>query len=533
MRQLYLLLAVAVGVFGTAQAGEWMIEMADSGNDVGKYSSLALDTLGYPHISYYYTTLSADALKYARWDGATWHIEFVDGGTTEYVGQYTSLALDSSGYPNISYFDMARRDLKYARWDGGSWQIEIVDSAGDVGFYTSLALDSSDYPHISYWQDYQRVLKYARWDGSSWQIETVDSEGNVGKYDSLALDSSDYPHISYYDVTNTDLKYARWDGSSWQIETVDSAGDVGLYTSLALDSSDYPHISYYGSGKLKYTRWDGSSWQIETVNSEGWAGEHTSLALDDSDYPHISFYDMGGKDLKYACWDGSSWHIVTVDTEGDEGKYTSLKLDDSGNPYISYYNREPMWCLKYAYWEGGPGVEDAELSANTCDEGVLVGWRIEGEEPAGVRVLRGDVEPVVISGNLPGGASRYLDRDVEPGESYVYWLEATTADGVVSRFGPTEAVTVSGETPELVLYAAYPNPSREVINFVFSLPADGRVALSVYDLSGRRIASLVNAELTAGRHEATWNCAEIPSGVYLYRLETGAGALTQRLVVSR
>ncbi|MCX7022195.1 MAG: T9SS type A sorting domain-containing protein, partial [bacterium] len=68
---------------------------------------------------------------------------------------------------------------------------------------------------------------------------------------------------------------------------------------------------------------------------------------------------------------------------------------------------------------------------------------------------------------------------------------------------------------------------------VYSLPADGRVVLSVYDLSGRRVATLVDSELTAGRHEATWNCGEVPSGVYLYRLETAAGSLTQRLVVSR
>jgi hypothetical protein len=103
----------------------------------------------------------------------------------------------------------------------------------------------------------------------------------------------------------------------------------------------------------------------------------------------------------------------------------------------------------------------------------------------------------------------------------------------VSRFGPTEAVRIPGETFDLVLHAAYPSPAREVVNFVYSLPNDCRVVLSVYDLSGRRVATPVDSELTAGRHEVSWSCANILPGVYLYRLETAAGSLTQRLVVSR
>ncbi len=79
--------------------------------------------------------------------------------------------------------------------------------------YTSLALNSSGYPHISYYREGEPkgFLKYAAWDGSNWNIETVDN----GRDSSLALDSSGYPHISYYnDVSGGSLKYAAWDGST-------------------------------------------------------------------------------------------------------------------------------------------------------------------------------------------------------------------------------------------------------------------------------------------------------------------------------
>ena len=80
----------------------------------------------------------------------------------------------------------------------GSWYKQTVDCNGQsVGLETSLALDSSDYPHISYYDQGNGNLKYAFWDCSHWNIQTVDSEGNVGRGSSIALDSSDYPHISY------------------------------------------------------------------------------------------------------------------------------------------------------------------------------------------------------------------------------------------------------------------------------------------------------------------------------------------------
>ncbi|OGD71503.1 MAG: hypothetical protein A2Y64_03425 [Candidatus Coatesbacteria bacterium RBG_13_66_14] len=255
---------------------------------------------------------------------------------------------------------------------------------------------------------------------------------------------------------------------------------------------------------------------------------------EDSPFPdHESYTLWWGSDLDFEDYNEvtditeSGYTIPSGIDDGDRIYWRVKSIDDLGR---EYWAKETDW---YFDVDLGGGVDVVDFGAGATDEGILVNWRCEGGEPAGVRVLRGDGEAEIISGNLPGDSSRYLDRDVEPGGSFRYWLEVVEGDGTVSRFGPTEAVTVPGETYALVLDAAYPSPSREVVNFAYSLPADGRVVLSVYDLSGRRVATLVDSELTTGRHEASWNCAEVPSGVYLYRLETTAGSLTRRLVVSR
>ena len=129
-----------------------------------------------------------------------------------------------------------------------------MDSDGWAGRYSSLVLDSSEQPHISYYA--RGYLMYASWDGLAWQVDTVDGDDHtgVGQWTSLALDASNRPCIAYHDFTNDDLKYAMWDGSTWQIEVVDDNGVVGEYASLSLDTAGTPHISYYDgtNGDLKY-----------------------------------------------------------------------------------------------------------------------------------------------------------------------------------------------------------------------------------------------------------------------------------------
>ena len=70
-------------------------------------------------------------------------------------------------------------------------------------------------------------------------------------------------------------------------------------------------------------------------------------------------------------------------------------------------------------------------------------------------------------------------------------------------------------------------------NLEFSLPSDGQVQLSVFDVSGRRLATVENAQLTAGTYQRSWNLGGVPSGMYFVRLQAGGVSLTKTVLKLR
>ena len=227
------------------------------------FPSIAIDSINRYHIAYSDYGTGKYNLYYISGEvtSNTWTREAVD--TVGDVGRWTSIAIDSNNLPHISYYDKTNLRLKYAYKNStGVWIKEVVDS-GNVGETTSIKLDKQNRPHIAYYDTGNLNLKYAYKSGGVWNKFTIDSAGSVGFYSSLALDSNDRPHISYRDATNLKLKYARyisaegWTATAgsglvnvpgsgwWDIGTVDSSlGAGGFYCSLALDAENRPHISY-------------------------------------------------------------------------------------------------------------------------------------------------------------------------------------------------------------------------------------------------------------------------------------------------
>ena len=79
----------------------------------------------------------------------------------------------------------------------------------------------------------------------------------------------------------------------------------------------------------------------------------------------------------------------------------------------------------------------------------------------------------------------------------------------------------------------YPNPFNPSTNISFSLPSKSVVSVNIYDITGRKVATLVNEELAAGNYVRHWNAANMPSGIYFYRMQAGTFRDTKKLMLLR
>lgn len=99
------------------------------------------------------------------------------------------------------------------------------------------------------------------------------------------------------------------------------------------------------------------------------------------------------------------------------------------------------------------------------------------------------------------------------------------ADEVAIEALPGEAPTA------FALHANYPNPFNPQTTIRFDVTAPAHVRLSIFDVLGRKVATLIDQPLPPGTHQAIFDARDLPSGAYFYRLEAAAYQETRRMVL--
>jgi hypothetical protein len=156
-------------------------------------------------------------------------------------------------------------------------------------------------------------------------------------------------------------------------------------------------------------------------------------------------------------------------------------------------------------------------------------WRLDRTAPA-VPATKGDnivdnVEQVDID-TAPAGIYRVT-------VAHKGTLGAPQDYGLVVR-GMHDAPTPvhPGTTPSFTLSAPYPSPVTGTATIDFNMGQPGRVKIAVYNVSGRRVALLLdNGSRGAGPGSVTFDASKLPSGVYFVKMETAAQTLSKKITV--
>ncbi len=182
------------------------------------------------------------------------------------------------------------------------------------------------------------------------------------------------------------------------------------------------------------------------------------------------------------------------------------------------------------------------IAASTVDAGVELEWEVAADEAiAGFKIHRENVvdgASMVIPSDgvlLPSSSKRYLDKEVQMGETYRYTLIAVKTNGseVLSQ-----QILVETRALLFALHQNYPNPFTSSTRIGFSLALEADVTLVIYDVAGRRIRTLVNRRMTAGNHIERWDGHNtvgqaVSSGIYFCRLTANKTVLTRKLIITR
>jgi hypothetical protein len=253
-------------------------------------------------------------------------------------------------------------------------------------------------------------------------------------------------------------------------------------------------------------------------------------------------------------WDG----LLFTDAEG------AIELEDLGtfpvgiylvvvdvlrdNHYSEPDNWDPWTCFLVEDYTSTEGI--LSFRAFATDAGIEITWEVSsGASYTGFNILRAESEsrldyvtPAVITNSGAGRRAKFywLDETVQPGVEYSYQIEVIYLSGRREIWPETLTVSALGRTPQSFAFQITgANPLRfgTTSGFTYDIPQPGAsVSISLYDITGRHVATLFEGLADPGRHADTFDGSmleQLGSGVYYLRMEAGAYRGVKRIVVAK
>jgi hypothetical protein len=182
------------------------------------------------------------------------------------------------------------------------------------------------------------------------------------------------------------------------------------------------------------------------------------------------------------------------------------------------------------------------FEAGTVQEGIELRWQFgnSGEVTSAVverlPAAPGTWQPVTLERHDSGGMVVAIDRSVAAGQAYDYRLVVTTADGRSDTFGPIHA-TAGSSLVAFTLELLAPNPTPGAVHVAFAVPRQAAVRVSIFDVRGREVETLVEGTKAPGRYEVLWSgttrTGRAAAGTYYVRLEAPGAHFVRKFALLR
>jgi hypothetical protein len=135
--------------------------------------------------------------------------------------------------------------------------------------------------------------------------------------------------------------------------------------------------------------------------------------------------------------------------------------------------------------------------------------------------VNSDVYALAVVGNEVFVGGSFTEAGGVSANYVARWNSGTSR---VEQLSPTAPKT-------FLLEQNYPNPFNPSTTIRYQLPVASEVKLEVYDVLGKKIATLVNERQSAGSYQVVWNASGLSSGTYFYRLQAGTFVETKKMIM--
>lgn len=490
------------------------------------------------------TAGTVSANRVARWNGTSWEpLSAGVGGPLDPVHEREEAWVNTAiSYDDVLYvgghFTQAggQPAANIAKWDGSEWTTGATTMDGDVMAFA--VLDTLLYVGGRFRTiDGSLVNRVACWDGMAWSGLSSGMDGNVyalAVHEGALYAGGAFQHAGGV-VANG---IARWNGSDWSHMGSGVVGEVrtmGTFSGDLVVGGAFTEISDVPARNI--ARWGGTRWY---PLSGGLNGTVRALSV----YNGTLF--VGGSFLwadqlftpSIARWDGAFWNAVSTGMDGSTTDVLALTACESSLYAAGMFTIAgglPSGFM--ARWEEDDqtSVFVIHYSAAWRDGCAQIRWRLasSGSSITFTVLRRSGSDPyAVLEGATvirEGDDYLYCDQDATEGESCWY--------KVLVKAGREDLELFEVKLPRVALrtklYENYPNPFTPSTTIRFELSQASMIDLSIYDVTGRLVTTLLRETASVGFHEVPLRSEDFAAGVYFCTLRVAHQRFTQKLVLVR
>lgn len=311
-------------------------------------------------------------------------------------------------------------------------------------------------------------------------------------------------------VPNDGYSFVGWDGA-YSSNILVSRGSVWKYLDTGADM--------------------GTSWSAPSFDDSSWPSGNAQLGYGDGDEATVVDYGPD-PDNKYV-----TTYFRSTFTVSDSAEYFDLHLsllrDDGAIVYLNGYevarSNMPTGAIDYLALASVP-VTDGDENL-FFDFPVDTSYLVTGTNILAVEIHQSALNSTDISFDLEFAGTRAVDDSSVIEISPMGDIELTALFGFTTIMDGTAAIPTKKS-----LFRNYPNPFNSSTAIEFGLPVDTHVKIAIYDIHGRKVATLLDEPMKAGVHSLVWDSGNrdgvaVPSGVYFCNIETPDSREVKKMVL--